>query len=480
MPQTLSNALNNKKDPKPLNFSMRTPSLSMTQPYNATGHQTSTPIGYYRAPSLNPLSAAYGGTRNVPLPNQASTTPGVYKPPVAQPASAGANKSDNHSDVMGILEKVLAARSAQIKSQTTSPNSTPISQAPPGQQYGDSQGNPSVTSHGDNPPSVPDYSQYGLYGQIFPQYAEMATKGSKSVEKAQKALTKFQTGTAQKLAETRADDIPLEFNQGRAQVLQQAAAEKEKALQTGVSNALTEQQQKLTALGTLGNQVAPQLGQYGQTFYTPGANMFSGSGAGGAFDPVADTPRLAQQVANGQMTIDQANSLIGNNPSLLRGLNEAVTRINPNFNFTQSAASASTQAQGQQLQTAAHATVQALDSLQTLYNNLPGVQTGGIPATNSIANWIASHLGSSALTQYNQTLHDARAQLQGVLTASGGATPTGAESMALTYLPDNMTPAQFSSAVANIKNLVQQKVSSFTQSGQQGGGFSGGGGLWSW
>lgn len=151
-----------------------------------------------------------------------------------------------------------------------------------------------------------------------------------------------------------------------------------------------------------------------------------------------------------------------------------------NFNTNASNASAGTTAVGQQIQTAAQATNQALDTLSTLFNNLSPLQTQGIPLTNSLANWVGSALGSQALSQYKTNLADARSQLIGVLNSAGG-TPTGNEATANQYLPDNMTKAQFDANVGTAKNpgivrqLVAQKVSSFTGSGtqtQNNGGFS--------
>jgi hypothetical protein len=219
---------------------------------------------------------------------------------------------------------------------------------------------------------------------------------------------------------------------------------------------------------------------YGTQVINPATGQPIGGGVSGT-NPVQDIPNIAQQVASGRMTIDQANAALGNNIGLSTALRGAITQINPNFNFTQSSASAGTQQVGQQIYAAAQSANQALDTLSTAFSSLPGVQTGGIPATNSIANWIASQLGSSALTTYLTNLHDARSQLVGVLNSSGG-TPTGNEATAQSYLPDNMTKAQFDKSVGTpenpgiVRQLIQQKLSSYQGSGvqQPSGGTTGG------
>lgn len=252
------------------------------------------------------------------------------------------------------------------------------------------------------------------------------------------------------------------------QVAGQAAAESA-ALQ-GTGQQLTAQNQAATGLIGAAGLKAPIQVPYNNQVIDPSTGLPMSGAASGALpaDAQAAVNTYAQQVQNGQMTRDQAQTLLSAYGAA--GTNALTAALGPNFNTNASNASATTTQQGQQLQTAASATNQALVTLQQLYNNLS--VTTGIPGINGITNSVASLLGSSALTAYKQTLADARAQLQGVLTASGAATPTGAESAALTYLPDNMTPDQMKTAIANVQQLVQQKVSSFTNSGQQGSGSS--------
>jgi len=284
-------------------------------------------------------------------------------------------------------------------------------------------------------------------------------------EKANQKLLDFQNQYAGKVAGISSAPIGLDFQQGQKQVLANQYSQQLPAYQTAVSNAVNIGGQGLSGLQSAMSGAAPQQVPYSNQYISP---LSGQSVLGGATSGLTNSiPSLAQSVANGTMTIDQANSYLGNTTGLTDQLRQAVSAINPNFNFTQSSASATTQAQGQQIQTTATAANSALDKLATDFSKLSSLQTGGIPATNSIANWIAGAFGQGELSAYETTLNDARAQLEGVLTATGATTPSGASAMAMSYLPDNMTSTQFESKIAAAKELINQKVSAFTQSGVQ-------------
>lgn len=280
----------------------------------------------------------------------------------------------------------------------------------------------------------------------------------------------------------------LNFQTGRMNALQNTEQIIEGKLQQQLGNEIAAGSQNIGALTSAAGLAQPQLAGFNQQGFNPitgqfGTGQGGGTGTGTALSQLPQAGQTAvqsyaQQVQNGSMTRADAESRLS--AYGVAGTNALNEVLGTGFNTNASNASAQTTAQGQQLQTQAQSATQALDTLQTKFNALSGFQTGGIPATNGIANWIASNLGSASLTEYNQTLHDARQQLQGVLAAAGGGTPSGYESTAQTYLPDNMTPAQLQQGIANVKALIQQKVSSFTTSGQQNtGGNTTGGSLYS-
>lgn len=268
--------------------------------------------------------------------------------------------------------------------------------------------------------------------------------------------------------------IPASIAQGRAAGVAGVESAEEGAINAGLAqlqggSQAAQSQQQLAQQGfqQAGALTQPQLNAPGQQYYQP-----SQAGTGSSTSGSGITPDVmnsyAQMAANGELS--QVPSSITSNPVLNNQLNTLAKSINPNYNPVLSAASATTQQQGQQLQTQTGAANAALDTLATSFNSLPGVETGGIPLTNGIAQWIGSELGSGALSQFKANLADARAQLVGALNAAGG-TPTGNEATALQYLPDNMTPAQFQQNVGTaqqpgiVRQLLQQKVQQFTTSG---------------
>lgn len=252
------------------------------------------------------------------------------------------------------------------------------------------------------------------------------------------------------------------------------------AANTAAGAATSQQSAQQNGLGVAAGLSSPQQVPYNNQYINPltGQPISGGGGTGGS--AMSSLPAqaqsaiqsYAQQIQNGSMTRGDAESRLSayGQPGL-NALNEA---LGPGFNTNASNASAGTTAVGQQIQTAALSTNKALDTLGSAFANLNPAQTAGIPATNNIANWIASQFGDAALQQYKTNLADARSQLIGVLNSSGG-TPTGNEATAQEYLPDNMTKQQFDQNVGTAQNpgivrqLIQQKVSSFTASGQQNG-----------
>lgn len=295
------------------------------------------------------------------------------------------------------------------------------------------------------------------------------------------ALKQSRMNEAQGLAANASNPIPLEFQQGRAQVLQSQYAQEQAALGSafqGASNlvgaANTQQGIQKDYLGNVISGTAPVTGvPYGtQTINPVTGQPYGGqTGQGGTNvdpnNPMTSIPSLAQAVANGQMTIDQANSALGNNIGMTTNLRNQILKNNPNFNFTQSSSSGATQAIGQQVKTYSDSANAALDKLTSDFANLPDWQKLGIPGTIGIEQAIGKFFGNDKLSTYQTTLHDARAQLTGVLSTAGGMTPTSAGDTAQTYLPDNMTRDQLPAKIEAAKTLVAQKVQAFQNSGKQ-------------
>lgn len=393
---------------------------------------------------------------------------------VAKAQAAGTYDAQNGT---GSYNSALS--SGQNPTLTKSPNSS----VPNGSVLGTSQTAPPATPIPTQTSSAPDVSQNGYYGQLIQGLVNQSSQPSagytnavNQAENYNNQLTQSRTNEANSLAGISNEAIPLNFQQGRSQVLQSQYAAQQAALGAGFQGASTltgaantQQGLQQAGLTSAAGLTQPVQVPYSNQYINPVTGQPVGGGTAGSLpaDAQSAVDSYAQQVRSGQMTRADAESRLS--AYGVAGTNALNSALGSGFNTNASNASAATTQQGQQLQTAATATNQALGTLTSLYNGLPSLLKLSIPGLNSLGSSVEGFLGSSQLTAYKQTLADARAQLQGVLTASGAATPTGAESAALTYLPDNMTPGQLQSAIANVQQLIQQKVQSFTQSGSQTG-----------
>lgn len=469
-----------------------TPSISTPKTNSsinvAYGAPATVPSGQYSSstPNVSPGTVQSNGVKAAtPQSNIApasNTIPTGQINSVAKAQAAGTYDSQNGT---GSYNSALA--SGQNPTLTQSPNSS----VPNSSVLGSSTTVPPATPISTQS-STPDVSQNGYYGQLIQQLVNNSSQPSSGYNSAvsqaesyNNALTKSRNNEANTLAGISSNPIPLNFQQGRAQVAQSQYAAQQAALGAGfqgastlASAANTQQGLQQSGLTSATGLAQPVQVPYSNQFVSPVTGQSVGGGSSGTLPPDAQSAvnSYAQQVQNGQMTRADAESRLS--AYGVAGTNALNTALGSNFNTNASNASAATTQQGQQLQTAADATNKALGTLSTLYNSLPSLLKLPIPGINSIGGAVESFLGSSQLTAYKQTLADARAQLQGVLTASGAATPTGAESAALTYLPDNMTPGQLQSAISNVQQLIQQKVQSFTQSGSQSSNQSSGGSIW--
>lgn len=307
----------------------------------------------------------------------------------------------------------------------------------------------------------------GLYGQLITGLAN-APQTNPDVLQARQNLQNLQNQMAQETANLEGGGIDLSLATGQQGILNRLFATKQQAAQTALSSALTSQGLQQQALQGAAGLATPAQVPYNVQYVSPLTGEGIGGGATGGL--VASIPSLAQQVASGQMTPDQANSYLGNTTGLTDQLRQEVLKINPNYNFTIGSASGQTQAQGQQLQTAAQSANQALDSLQSAYNNLGALQQTNIPILNQISSSLsmASGLGREQSSAYQGALNEARAQIQTVLAPLIGV--DAAKSNTLSLLPENMIPSEIPQKISAAKQYIQQRVSAFVQSGQQQGG----------
>lgn len=380
-------------------------------------------------------------------------------------SSPAATQYAQGTSAAGMLNPALAAEAQQIGTQY-------------GGQISDLQKSMQLQEAANASSGAPvGLGRAGLIGQ----YGGQLMQGLSAAEQAALAGTSQQLTAAQQQANAEAAAGGL-ANTQQANVQSGLAAAGGLAntaqanIQSGLNSAagqgVAQQQTTQSGLASAGQLAQPIQVPYSNQVVSPTTGQPVGGGAMGTLPQAAqDAVNLQiQKVQSGKSTVSDAENALSAYGQA--GVNALQEGLGSNFNTNASNASAATTATGQQLQTAADTANKALDTLASTFGSLSTAQTGGIPLTNSIANWIGTQFGEGALTNYKANLADARAQLVGALNSAGG-TPTGNEATALQYLPDNMTPTMFQQNVGTVQNpgivrqLLQQKVQSFTQSGQQ-------------
>lgn len=327
--------------------------------------------------------------------------------------------------------------------------------------------------------TTPQSTTRGLFSDVLSSITRKAEAGSENVQKANEALTAFRQSQSDKYADIYSDPVSARVMQGRQQAVQAANAQKEAALATGVQNALTEQGQQFSALGAVAGLAQPVQVPFGTQYVDPSTGQLVGGVSGMVGGNAPDVNSLAQQVASGQISPSQADSLLGNNLGLTNQLNRAILAINPQFNRVQAEAQAGATAAdiqqtgtiGGQLSKAATNATQAMQTLTNAYANLSKLQRTQVPGFNQALNRFSTvtGVGVSETQAYNTALAEARAAVSSVLSAAGN-TPTFSDATASSILPDGAGPEQIASALHTIQELINQKVSSFTSSAQYGGG----------
>jgi len=446
--------------------------------------------------SAKPAMTLSGTTGINSIPATSSAPQSTYQQNLSKygltsiPAGYSFNASGQLKNLSG--QEYAAPASATSSTPPPAYVAPPTPIIPPNASINSGGGN--VTAPSVNTPNNPNTATGSTFGNAVGTLAQTSSQTNPAYDqavtdyqKAQQSLQESQTNEANTLALNSENPIPLEFQQGRGQVIQtqylsqQDALAKEMTAAQGLGQIGTAQQgTQQSGLGTAAGLVSPTQVPYSNQYLSPVTGQPVGGGGTTGGTALSSLPQqaqsavqsYAQQVQSGSMTRADAESRLS--AYGVAGTNALNEVLGNGFNTNASNASAGTTAVGQQIQTAANSTNQALDTLGSSFSSLNGLQTGGIPTTNSIAQWIGAQLGDSALTQYKTNLADARSQLLGVLNSSGG-TPTGNEATANEYLPDNMTKAQFDANVGTAQNpgkvrtLIAQKVGSYTQSGTQNG-----------
>jgi len=180
---------------------------------------------------------------SIPVKSISNGQQGVSSPLYNQNAVAGN---------VGSLDPSLNRQSAQIDNTQTSPQSA-------------------------MQPPTPTYS--GILGQLVQTASQPSQAYLDQIAQANQynqALNQSRMNEATGLAQNFSNPIPLEFQQGRAQVLQNQYLQQQGALANAfqgaaglVGQANTQQQLQQTGLGTAAGYAKPELGSIGQVPYSP-------------------------------------------------------------------------------------------------------------------------------------------------------------------------------------------------------------------
>lgn len=309
---------------------------------------------------------------------------------------------------------------------------------------------------------------------------------------ASKNLQEFNTKYAGQVANTEGLPLGVEEQTGRAASYARQAAATQGALQQEVANLLQGQQQRIGALGTAGGiantqqgliqqalqqagaLAAPQLSQYGQTYYSPVEGGASGGQGVSPNDPFYQTMQTyAQLLANNQGGTIPAS--ITGNSVLNAQLQQMAKAINPGYNYNvASGVGAAQQSNAQIAGTAGVAANQAVLNpayanylqLQQTTQNIDQfgglltqtMQQGGINPfdlkyANKTLTEIRNQLSSGQQAIYDNTLATLRSRVSGLLAAGGSEVPSAITADAQKIL-DGSLPL---SSLTGVLQRIQQE-----------------------
>lgn len=263
--------------------------------------------------------------------------------------------------------------------------------------------------------------------------------------KAVQNLSNFKNQLATANANIEQEPIPLNFQQGREQVLARQAASQQDALQQAVTQAqqalgygIQEQGTQLSGLGTaLGGANTQQ------------AQQISGLGtAGNLASPVQVSP--GNYLAS-PLTATAGSASEGQAQGIQNATNWAIAQQN--------------MSQGQNYQGQAQELSNALQVLQPLAGNLTQFMTSNdlnpsnIPIANTQINKIDAQTNPQAYATMQAAIQEARSYAIQMLGSQSGANPTDVTSAVSSYDFSKLTPKQLVTFFQNLDTLGQYRLS---------------------
>lgn len=434
-------------------------------------------------PVNNALNSMQTGGQNAPI---------VKAPPQIPTAPTNQSVTSHTVSADGTVKQTYSPPQTNITSpgvlNTTSQTSAPINTQST---------NTSVPPVNTSPPTGTTYS--GFLGDL-----KSAATDTSAVDKANADLESLRKEYAQATGNIEGGGyLPLQFVQGREQVLNRQYSAEEAAAESALTNALTARGQNITGLGTVAGLAQPTQVPYNNQYIDPTTGKPVNPSVGG--DMTSAVALQAEKVKNGTASPqDAANALSAYGQAGTNALQQA---LGSNFSIPQARGISS--ATETNAQTGGTASVDANNkiyqdalansaNLQQQLGNvdqlgnllLTTAQAGGInPSSSQFANQsiaqVRSQLSNAQQAQFDSTMNTLTAKIGLLLNVGGGAVTDQVRNsanqvlsgtLALSALPAVLNQIQSEGAiVAQNQRDVATKAYQNVQQGNLGnsGGASG-------
>lgn len=387
---------------------------------------TPNPAANALSKKINPAVLGYGGALGNyggPISSSPSTFGGLTPDAMARAKAMnlGSGLNFNTPKPPTQSQQVTTPAPTPVPDTQTTPTYTPATT-----------GTPSLIPQASPAPAAPQ--NQGLYPSIV---NNLASVGTDQTTGAIKRITDLQKDYTDKLSGLKSKGVDIGYGTGASNILQSAYTNRLNAEETGLQNALTASGQQITGLTAAGNLAAPQLSQYGQTYYNPVTGQTTGgSGTAGTTqvigqnDPIYPAlQQYAQARATGQETL--IPSSFSGNPALNAQITSMAQQINPSYNSNTVSSvvnasganygQASTQYNNinQQLNN-----IGGLGDLTVSVGNQGGINPFKLQGLNKPISWFRTQLSQPDQLKFNSSIVSLAGAMSQLLADSSGNIPT--------------------------------------------------------
>lgn len=411
-------------------------------------------VGKPAAPAITNQNLVPSYVQSKPATTKPATTIAAPRPTTSTPAAAPApvTGTDGATDQLAGLYKQLAEKQALLK--TTQEKEAAEKKQPKKEKPGKEEA--PIT-----------------YGGLVGDLSKLGKEGSAGYQKANEALVKFRTNSANYKAGIFSAPTSARVMQGRDQAVQLANAQTDAALATGVQNALAQETNQITALNNAGALAAPVSVAPGTTLSSPltGDTVAGGLGGYANYQTAEQVMSLIRQYPDAGYVYDQTKTPQEN----LQAFQSGALQRSPTYQkSTYGAPGAQTVAGGSVIQTAQAGYQQAYQDYQNLntqFTNADGqanlllqaVKSSGINSSdarfaNKTVNEIRRQLSSADLQVFDSALKATQAAYGNLLVSGGGTVPSEATAAYNIILNPNASLASFEAALNQLKREGQVKL----------------------